>query len=376
MENKPLLTIIPATFNEKENIKPLVGKLHQAMQNTGFGYEVLFVDDSTDETPDVIRGEIDRDPHIRMLHRTGNERTGLATAFIAGFEEAQGRYICCMDSDLQHPPETVPKLLQRAIEDDADLTVASRYIKGGSAEGLGSLKTFYGIYRRLVSIGLKYFIQILFIPIRKTTDPGTGFFLFRKDLLDGKTLDPKGFKILIELIMRTNPQKVSEVPFKFLARKNDDSKATIGQGIQFLKHIWYIFKTMPEAGRFIKFCIVGGSGVFVNLGILALLVEIFTFQERPAYIIAVAISILTNYTLNSLFTYGDKKSPSRKESMRRVLYYYGVSVAVMFFNFAIFSLGLSLGFHYILAAMIGIVTATVLNFILATKLVWKLPVKT
>lgn len=375
MEDKPLLTIIPATFNEKENVVPLVKKLQEAMATTNYNYEILFVDDSTDETPDVIQKEMDNDSHVKMLHRTGSECTGLATAFIAGFGQARGKYICCMDSDLQHPPETVPRLLKKAIEDDADLTVASRYIKGGSAEGLGSLKTFYGVYRRLVSIGLKYFIQILFIPIRKTTDPGTGFFLFKKDLLNGKTLDPKGFKILIELIMRTNPQKVSEVPFKFMPRENDDSKATFNQGIQFLKHIWYIFKTMPEAGRFIKFCIVGGSGVFVNLGILVFLVEIFTFQERPAYIIAVAISILTNYTLNSLFTYSDKKSPSRKESMKRVLYYYAISVAVMFFNFAIFSLSLSFGLYYVLAAMIGIVAATVLNFVLATKLVWKLPIK-
>lgn len=375
MSEAVFLSIIPATFNEKKNIEPLVKKLHRAMQNTNFSYEILFVDDSTDETPAVIQKEMNNDPRVKMLHRTGNKRTGLATAFIDGFKEARGKYICCMDSDLQHPPEIVPKLLQRTIADDADLTVASRYIKGGSAEGLGSLKTFYGIYRRLVSIGLKYFIQILFIPIRKTTDPGTGFFLFKKDLLSDKKLDPKGFKILIEIIMRTTPQKVSEVPFKFLSRKNDNSKASIGQGVEFLKHILYIFRTIPEAGRFLKFCIVGSSGVVINLGILVLLVEFFSIIEKPAYIIAVAVSIMTNYFFNSLLTYGDKKSSSRKENMRRMLYYYTISVTVMFFNFAIFSFGLSFGLHYILAAIIGIATATTLNFVLATKLVWKLSAK-
>ena len=268
MKDEIQLTIIPATRNEKDNIRPLVKKLREALEKTDYRYEVLFVDDSTDDTPDVIREEMNQDSRVRMLHRTGDQCTGLATAFIDGFELANGKYICCMDSDLQHPPEKIPEMVEKAIEDKADLVVASRNIKGGSLEGLGSLKTFYGIYRRLVSIGLRYFIQILFIPIRKTTDPGTGFFLFRKDLLEGITLNPKGFKILIELMMRTDPKKVSEVPFRFLARQNEVSKATVGEGIKFLKHIWLIFRTVPEAGRFIKFCIVGTSGVVVNLGIL------------------------------------------------------------------------------------------------------------
>ena len=123
-----------------------------------------------------------------------------------------------------------------------------------------------------------------------------------------------------------------------------------------------------------KFCIVGLSGVIVNLGILSFLVEILAAGERPAYIVAVAVSILTNFFFNTIFTYGDKKSPSRRESLRRVLYYYTISVAVMLFNFAIYSLGLSYDLHYLAAALIGIFAATILNFVLATKLVWRMKV--
>ena len=369
------LTIVLPTFNEKENINPLLDRIARSMEKPKGDYEVLFVDDSVDETPDVIREQMINNPHIRMIHRKEEERTGLATAFIDGFEGAKGDYICCLDSDLQHPPEKISELFEKALDSDADLVVASRYMKGGSAEGLGSFKTLYGIYRRAVSLGMKYFTQILFIPARRTSDPLGGFFLFKKELLKGAELEPKGFKILVEILMRTNPQAVEDVPYTFSARQNDDSKATISQGIEFFKHLWFIFRTVPEAGRFIKFCIVGSSGVVVNLGILALLVEFFSVAERPAYVVAVAISILTNYAFNSLFTYGDKKSPSRAESMRRVLYYYIISVAVMFFNFAVFSFGLSVNLHYVLAALIGILLATLLNFVLATKLVWKLPIK-
>lgn len=369
------LSIVLPTFNERENVEPLLERLYSVMEEFKGDFEILFVDDSTDDTPEIINRQIEKNSEIRMIHRVGQERTGLATAFIRGFEEAQGKYVLCMDTDLQHPPEKAPELLRRALNDGADVVVGSRYIKGGSAIGLGSLKTLYGIYRRAVSVGLKYFIQIIFIPIRKTSDPGSGFFLFKKNILSGVELQPKGFKILIEVLMRAKYEKVSEVPIVFAVRENDDSKATIGQGIEFLKHIWFIFKTVPEAGRFLKFCIVGLSGVVVNLGILSFLVELFSVAERPAYIVAVAVSILTNYFFNSFFTYGDKKSPSRAESMRRVLYYYTISVAVMFFNFAIYSFCLSFGLHYIISAIIGIMAATALNFVLATKLVWKLPVK-
>ncbi len=372
MENQKLLSIVLPTFNEKDNVLPLIEKLTAVFANTKYDYEMIFVDDSDDETPKIIEREVQKDPQIRLIY--GNKE-GLASAVIVGFEKSQGKYIGSMDTDLQHPPEVMLTMLGKAISDDADFVSASRYMKGGSATGLGSLKTPYGIYRRAVSLGMKWFTQIIFIPTRKTSDPLAGLFLFKRELLERVKLEPRGFKIQVELLVRTNPKKVSLVPQKFLPRENDQSKATLKQGLEFFSHLWHLFRTVPEAGRFIKFCIVGASGVIVNLGLLAILVEIFNIVERPAYIIAVAVSILTNYAFNSLFTYSDKKSPDRKESMRRVIYYYVFSVVTMFFNFAIFSFGLSIGLHYILAAIIGVIAATLLNFFLATKVIWRLPVK-
>lgn len=372
MENQKLLSIVLPTFNEKDNVLPLIEKLTAVFANTKYDYEMIFVDDSDDETPKIIEREVQKDPQIRLIY--GNKE-GLASAVIVGFEKSQGKYIGSMDTDLQHPPEVMLTMLGKAISDDADFVSASRYMKGGSATGLGSLKTPYGIYRRAVSLGMKWFTQIIFIPTRKTSDPLAGLFLFKRELLERVKLEPRGFKIQVELLVRTNPKKVSLVPQKFLPRENYQSKATLKQGLEFFSHLWHLFRTVPEAGRFIKFCIVGASGVIVNLGLLAILVEIFNIVERPAYIIAVAVSILTNYAFNSLFTYSDKKSPDRKESMRRVIYYYVFSVVTMFFNFAIFSFGLSIGLHYILAAIIGVIAATLLNFFLATKVIWRLPVK-
>lgn len=359
-------TLLLPTYNEKDNIKPLLKKIGEIFHNSNKDFEILFVDDSSDETPQIIQEEINkRNFDIKLIHRPKEERAGLATAFTRGFQEAKGKYICCMDSDLQHPPEIIKPLIKKVIKNNADMGVASRYIKGGNAKGLG------GLYRRLVSIGLKYFVQILFIPTRKTSDPGSGFFVFRKKIIEKVKLQPKGFKILIEILMRTKFNKVVEVPYEFLPRENDDSKATIGQGIEMLKQMWTIFKTVPEAGRFIKFCIVGASGVLVNLGVLYVLVEFFGMNKSIAWIISVALSILSNFLLNNVFTYSDRQAASKNESLKRVVYYYVISTATMIFNFLVFRLGLWIGLYYILAALIGILLTTFLNFILVTKFIWK-----
>lgn len=368
------LTVLLPTFNEKGNVVPLVEALASSLQEKNWDYEILFVDDSSDETPEIIRSLAEKNPQISLLHREKEERTGLATAFLDGFKVAQGEYICCMDSDLQHPPQTVPLLLQKALDEKADLVVATRYVKGGSAIGLGSLKTFYGFYRRLVSLGFKYFTQILFIPTRKASDPLGGFFLLKKDLVKDIYFQPKGFKILVEILMRTKPQKVAEVPYTFLARENDQSKASLKQGLEFLKHLWIIFKTVPEAGRFIKFCLVGLSGVLVNLGVLFFLVESLDWNENGAWFWSVIISIFTNFILNNLFTYSDRQSPSRQESLKRVAYYYGTSFLGMGVNFVFYWGAKEIGFHYLLAALIGVIAATLVNFYLATKVVWKIKV--
>lgn len=377
MKKKINLTIVPPTFNEKDNVIPLLNAIQKAFKNKKVDYEVLFVDDSNDETPGVIEKEIKsrKEMTVRMIHRPKNKRTGLATAFIEGFEKANGKYICCIDSDLQHPPQKIYDLYQKAVEDGVEIVFGTRYVKGGSAEGLGSLKTFYGVYRRAVSMGLKYFTQILFIPTRKTSDPLGGFFLLKKSILKGVKLNPRGFKISVEVLMRTKHNKVSEVPYKFLARENEDSKATFKQGLEFFKHLWNIFRTIPEAARFLKFCIVGGSGVLVNLGTLFLLVEFFHFGKNSGWALAVVLSIFTNYFLNSVFTYGDKKSETRNESMRRVTIYYAISFFTMFFNFLVYRALMNFGVYYIFSAFAGILAATVMNFVLVTKLVWRLRIR-
>ena len=275
-----------------------------------------------------------------------------------------------MDSDLQHPPETIPVLLESATNTESDIVVATRYIKGGSAEGLGSVTTFYGIYRRGISLGMKYFTQIIFSQTRRTTDPLGGFFLFRKDILREIEFEPKGFKILVEILMRAKYESVSEVPYKFLSRENEVSKANFKQGVEFLKHLWHIFLTVPHAGRFIKFCFVGLIGVAVNLGTLFLLVEYWGISQYTAWLVAVLLSILSNFIFNNIITFGDRTVDNLISRIAQICKYYLLSLGMLVVNFGIYYFALSLGLYYMFSATAGIIVAMLFNYVLASFLVW------
>ena len=132
-----MLSVVVPTFNEGKNIRNLVTQIDDALK--GIDYEILFVDDSKDNTPDVIR-EVAKDfPQIRLEHRTGE--TGLATAVLKGFELAKGEYMACMDADLQHPP-IVLKYMYKAMESGADFCIPSRLIPGGDDGGLNWYRKF------------------------------------------------------------------------------------------------------------------------------------------------------------------------------------------------------------------------------------------
>ena len=257
----PLLTVVVPTFNERDNVPVLVDRLAAAL--SGVDFEIVFVDDSTDDTADVIRSLHRRMP-VRLIHRTPAERTGgLTTAITCGLRAAQGAYLSSIDADLQHPPEKLREMLDAAVHANADVVVGSRYCKGGSAAGLVSRT------RRLVSVGSKWLSKLLFYErLKETTDPGSGFFLIRREVIEDVELRPVGYKMLTEILVRGRWRSLAEVPYTFEARNAGQSKAGIRQGIQYLRHTLRLFIEVPHAARAWKFALVGGTGVAVNLGFL------------------------------------------------------------------------------------------------------------
>jgi dolichol-phosphate mannosyltransferase len=225
------LSVIVPTRNEAGNIRPLLVRLKDAL--AGIDAEVLIIDDSDDATPEIARqaATLSALP-IRVYARpSGQRQGGLGGAVLVGLSGARGPVCAVMDADLQHPPELLGTLL-RASRAGADFVVASRYLDGGGAEGLG------GWYRRAVStLATRVAKRILRPELAGISDPMSGFFLVRQSCLDLPSLHPQGFKLLLELLVHSPQATVAEVPYTFGARHSGVSKAGIREGLTYLSRL-------------------------------------------------------------------------------------------------------------------------------------------
>ena len=208
------LTIIVPTYNESENIEILITKLEEIIGDT-IDFEILVMDDNSPDGTGKIVEELKRQGHkCDVVIRTENK--GLSPSVIEGFERADGDVVLVMDADLQHPVEVVPKLYQ-AIVDGAEVSVGSRHCPGGGIEN-------WAFHRRVISWGA----ALLARPFTSVSDPMSGFFAVKKELLKGCKLEAKGYKILLEVLVKTKAQKVVEVPITFTTRIHGESKLTGG----------------------------------------------------------------------------------------------------------------------------------------------------
>src|ERR671932_2462343 len=368
-KERALLTLIIPTRNEARNI-PTLGELKEVL--SGVNYRMVFVDDSTDETPEVVRTLSQEDGRIVLIHRKEAEQSGgLSTAVTTGMDATTNgsEYTCVMDADLQHPPRKVREMLEEAQASGADVVVASRYARGGSYAGLS------GPARKAISVASKYLAQIVFKEARKTSDPLAGFFLVRNAAISGIQFRPTGFKILLEVLVCAPELKVVEVPLNFQARNAGVSKAHIGQGLEYLAHIASLFWYVPSAGRFWKFALVGASGVLVNLLTLITLVEYFDANPTVAWMAAVGLSILSNFLLNTASTWRDVRHSSRIHFLLRGVLAYPVAIVALGANFAVYFpliKYVSANFpYYVIAAFLGIIAGTSANFILSSRFVFR-----
>ncbi len=227
----PELSVLVPTRHEAGNIEQLLRRVSAAV--AGIPTEIVFIDDSDDHTPAVIRTVARRGGggacQVSLIRRQGVQRTGgLAGAVVDGLRAARAPWVCVLDADLQHPPEVIPTLLAKAERDRADLVVASRYCEQGRADGLGPL-------RALISTASSSAARMLFPwRLRGVTDPMSGFFLVRPGAIDLDALRPRGFKILLELLVRCRALRRAEVGFAFADRHAGQSKGSLREGLSYL----------------------------------------------------------------------------------------------------------------------------------------------
>lgn len=299
-----LLSIVVPTYNEAPNVAELVRRVTAAVDGAGIEAEIVFVDDSTDATPDVIREVAARSMAerrstlaplpVRLIHRDVPSG-GLGGAVLEGLAAASSDACLVMDGDLQHPPEDIPALWERYSEGDADVVIASRYAGGGTAGGLADRS------RVLVSKASTAVTRAMFpIRLKDVSDPMTGFFLIDRRAIDTAQLRPRGFKILLEILAR-RPLRVAEVPFDFADRHAGESKASLRQGIHFLTQL-----TALRFGKMSLFAVIGGLGAVVNVAIVWALTHVGV-DYIVAAIIAAETTIIGNFLLQERFVFHDMR---------------------------------------------------------------------
>jgi len=222
-----MISIIIPTYCEVQNIPVIIPKIFEVLQNENIQSELIIVDDnSPDGTADAAQTMANQYP-VRVAVR--EKEKGLATAVIKGFDLANGDICVVMDADLSHPVEKLPDLIRPLMEQNLDAVIGSRYVNGSGIEGCS-------LFRKMISrVG-----GLLAKGLTEMSDPTSGFIAFKKSLLNNVKLNPIGWKIILELMVKADP-KFKEIPIRFAKRKLGKNKFSIKVQIDFLRHLWRLY---------------------------------------------------------------------------------------------------------------------------------------
>ncbi len=357
----PLLSVVIPTRNERANVQPLLGALREAL--TGLDYEIIFVDDSSDGTEQVLAAAAD--PKVSVVHRVqGHNGGGLAGAVVEGFVRSRGEVIGVCDADLQHPPAMLSLLVRRLTETNADIVVASRYLPGGGSPGLTP-------WRKVVSRASRALAWVLLTAARRSSDPLSGLFVVRRAVIDGVALRPVGFKILLEILVRCRYDRVAEVPYVFGARAAGQTKATVRQGLDLVRHVVMLAASSPADARLWKFLMVGASGVMVNVAAFWTLTQMLGLYYFYAGIAAGLLATGSNFLLNNAFTWADRRETGVSGFFQRMGKYYAATWAGTLIYLALLRLLAHVGLVPMLANLIAVGIGGMLNYLMHNLWTWR-----
>lgn len=227
-------TIVIPTYNERDRIDILLHRLFENCDREGLAAEVVIVDDNSKDGTGAIAERWARHGRVRVIHRPG--KLGLGTAVLEGFALARTEIVGAMDGDLSHPPELVPTLFRTMSEGAFDLVVASRYVPGGGTSN-------FPLSRWLLSRAGCWLAR----PLTPVRDAMSGFFLIRRNHLENFRTSVSGFKIGLELFVRSQPRTLAEVGYVFVGRTAGESKMSLAEGTGFLRQLRSLYRDQRAA---------------------------------------------------------------------------------------------------------------------------------
>ena len=357
------VSIIVPTYGEAENLRLLIPQICEAMTPTGTSFEIVVVDDTCgDDTEEVMAEHVAAGLPARLITRV--DERGLSSAVIRGFREAEGEMLICMDADLSHPPEAVPRIVEALGEQGVDFVIGSRYVPGGSTD------ESWGLFRWLNS----KVATLMARPFTKAKDPMAGFFALRNERFqNADRLSPVGYKIGLELIVKCACKTIREVPIYFADRKLGESKLSFKEQLNYIRHVKRLADYKYGAfSQFMQFCFVGATGTVVDLGSLLILLSMSLTLE-PARAVAILIGMTWNFILNRRLTFSYSRSGNIFTQYIRFVLSCTVGAVV---NWVI-TMSLArwgskpLEQHVLIASFAGILVGLVFNFVFSRFWVFK-----
>ena len=372
------VSIIIPTYNESENIIQVLKSIGDHLPKD-IATEAIVVDDnSPDGTGKVVEDYINDTQTkvgytVDVIHR--KTKSGLSSAILDGIQHSSGETVVVMDSDFSHPPKIIPRLVEEIKISKCDIAIASRYTAGGKVSGWTAKrklisKTATGIAKTGLGVN--------------ESDPLSGFFAFRRKILEGIKLDALGYKMLLEILVKTKGAKVKEIPYTFTNRMHGSSKLDSSTILDYVRSVWRLYRYGHKAEdsktqtsvRFIskagRFFTVGLSGLLVNYLVSLLFADaIMNFWYIHATVIGILVSMSSNFILNKIWTFEDRNFEAKK-----TLIQYGKFVGFSSLG-ALIQLGMvyvlvdNYQFVYPLALMLAVIIAASSNFILNKKWTFK-----
>ncbi len=367
MANQDNICFVLPTYNEEGNIENIIAqiKAEEKKQNI-YNFSILVVDDnSTDQTQAIVKKVIDSSENIYLI--TGQKK-GLGDAYKRGFlfalDTLEAVVIFQMDSDGQHEASLIPEFLKE-IKAGKDVVIGSRFIAGGSTPDFSLLRLMIS---RVGNLLVRYVGGVVNIK-----DCTSGYRAIQSSFLrdlDLSYLSTRGYSFQSSLIcdLAWRGAVISEIPIIFKSRKMGDSKLSSRDQIEFLLNIPRLgFRNIED---FVKYCLVGFSGVVINLGIYAFLTRYYNLSEAISPLLSIESAIISNFLLNNFWTFGSRSNQSRVRV--RFLKFHLVSGLGALINYLVFLLlFFVLEVHDIFANLTGIAFAAIVNYLINSNWTWR-----
>ncbi len=361
--SNPTLSVVIPTYNERDNISKILEKLKKVLKS--ITHEIIFVDDnSPDGTSAVIKDFIKNSSKIRLIHRIG--RKGLAGAVIEGVFAANADLVAVMDCDLQHDESKLLDMINLFSKNNSlDIVIGSRFTETGEIN-----EKAFSKMRKLGSKASTLIIKkVLNI---ESTDPLSGFFMVKKEsfLKSSENLQTQGFKVLADFLATSrNNIKIKEIGYKFRNRTAGESKMSILTALELIGLVLSQLLKGRVSIRFILFCMVGLSGIFVQLlitGLAMLLINQFPTSQT----LGIFAAMTSNYFLNNVITFQERKLKSL-DLIRGLFSFYLICSLGAFANIAIATYIFGFSSNWLISSLIGALFGAVWNFTLTSIFTWK-----